>query len=405
MNYRPSKADPDVWLRPATKSNGFKYYEYALCYVDDVLVISHQASKTIDGIRAIFKLKGDKAEKPDMYLGAVMQEVESGNGTKCWTLSSEKYLEAAINNVEEKLGREGQKLPSKCDTPFTSCYHPAEDVSPELNAGDVQYYQESIGVLRWAVEIGRLDILLEVALLSSHLALPRDGHLQQVYHIFGYLKKSPRRRVFLDPDHPDISEERFHKFDWEDFYKDAAESIPHDLPEARGNYMSTHCFVDANHGADKVTRRSHTGILLFCNTAPVIWYSKRQNDVEIATFGSEFIALKTAIELVKALRYKLRMFGVPISGPTNVFCDNEAVFKNASTPESTLNKKQHSIAYHYCREAVAAGICRLAKEDSKTNLSDLFTKTLPATKRTELLDFYVLNVFRGCSCMKFTMRL
>ena len=237
-----------------------------------------------------------------MYSGAVLQEVESGNGTKCWTLSSEKYLEAAIKNVEGKLSKEGQKLPSKCDTPCISCYHPAEDVSPELNTTDLQYYQESIGVLRWAVEIGRLDILLEVALLSSHLDLPRDGHLQQVYHIFGYLKKSPRRRVFLDPDHPDISEDRFRKFECENFYNDAKEAIPLDLPEARGNFMSTHCFVDANHGADKVTRRSQTGILLFCNTAPVIWYSKRQNSVEVSTFGSEFMALKMCTELVKALR-------------------------------------------------------------------------------------------------------
>ena len=83
------------------------------------------------------------------------------------------------------------------------------------------------------------------------------------------------------------------------------------------------------------------------------------------------------------------MFGVPIAGPTNIFCDNEAVFKNASTPESTLNKKQHSIAYHYCREAVAAGVCRLAKEDTKTNLADLFTKTLPSTKRAELLNYFM----------------
>jgi hypothetical protein len=67
-------------------------------------------------------------------------------------------------------------------------YHPAEDTSAELDAEGLGYYQELIGVLRWAVEIGRLDILLEISLLSSHLALPREGHLEQVYHIFAYLK-------------------------------------------------------------------------------------------------------------------------------------------------------------------------------------------------------------------------
>jgi hypothetical protein len=79
-------------------------------------------------------------------------------------------------------------------------YHPSDDTSAELTAIGLHCYQELIGVLRWAVEIGRLDILLEVALLSTHLALPRQGHLEQVCHIFGYLKQSPRRRLYLDPD-------------------------------------------------------------------------------------------------------------------------------------------------------------------------------------------------------------
>ncbi|KAI2492052.1 Reverse transcriptase (RNA-dependent DNA polymerase) [Fragilaria crotonensis] len=117
-----------------------------------------------------------------------------------------------------------------------------------------------------------------------------------------------------------------------------------------------------------------------------MWHSKRQNTVEASTFGSEFQAMKNAVELVESLRYKLRMFGVPVEGPTNVFCDNEAVYKNTSLPESTLKKKHHSIAYHRCREAVAAQTVRVAKEGTKTNLSDLFTKVLPQARREELLD-------------------
>ena len=80
------------------------------------------------------------------------------------------------------------------------------------------------------------------------------------------------------------------------------------------------------------------------------------------------------------------MFGVPIEEATNVFCNNEAVYKNTSLPESTLKKKHHSIAYHRCREAVAAGTVRVAKEGTRTNLSDLFTKLLPQVQRDELLD-------------------
>ena len=244
-------------------------------------------------------------------------------------------------------------------------------------------------MLRWAVEIGRVDILLETSLLSAHLALPRIGHLEQVIHIFGYLKAHPQRKIAFDAIHPQISESRFPKHDWQDFYRDAKEAIPGDIPPPRGNYMSTHCFEDAGHANDETNRRSQTGILIFCNRAPIIWYSKRQNSVETSTFGSEFTAMKTAVELVEALRYKLRMFGVPLDGPTNMYCDNEAVFKNASNPTSMLRKKHHSISYHRCREAVAAGTVRVAKEGTKTNLADIFTKLMAATTRNALLDFFM----------------
>jgi hypothetical protein len=389
LNYRPSLADPDVWLKAAVKTNGFEYYEMVLCYVDDLMIISHVPEKTIEGIQKVFKLKGDKAEAPDMYLGVTLEKKMNSNGTKCWTMSPQKYVDAAVRNVEEKLAKDGLRLPSKCLTPLQSTYHPSEDVSAELNADGLRYYQELIGVLRWAIEIGRLDILLEVALLSSHLALPRKGHLEQVYHIFGYLKQSPRRRLYLDPDYPIISENRFAKYDWTDFYKYAEEPIPPNMPTPRGRLLSTHCFVDSDHAGDKVTRRSQTGILIFCNRAPVIAYSKRQNSVETSTYGSELVAMKQAVELIRSLRYKLRMFGIGIEGPTDVFCDNESVYKNVSIPESVLSKKQHSISYHSAREAVASGVVRIAKEGTATNLSDLFTKMMNRPKREELLGRFM----------------
>ena len=108
--------------------------------------------------------------------------------------------------------------------------------------------------------------------------------------------------------------------------------------------------------------------------------------METSTFGSEFQAMKNAVELTESLRYKLRMFGVPIDGPTDIFCDNEAAYKNTSLPESTLKKKHHSISYHRCGEAVAAGTVRVTKEGTRTNLSNLFTKILPQLRREELLD-------------------
>ena len=82
------------------------------------------------------------------------------------------------------------------------------------------------------------------------------------------------------------------------YYPDAEEAIPPNAPEPLGKEVQINCFVDADHAGNLVTRRSHTGILIFMNMAPVYWYSKRQNTVESSTFSSEFIALKIAVELI-----------------------------------------------------------------------------------------------------------
>jgi hypothetical protein len=83
------------------------------------------------------------------------------------------------------------------------------------------------------------------------------------------------------------------------------------------------------------------------------------------------------VEMLEALRYKLRMLGIPIVGPANVFCDNKSVVTNLTVPTSTLKKKHNSIAYHRVREAVAAGIAWIAKVHTSENLVDLLTKSLP----------------------------
>ena len=63
------------------------------------------------------------------------------------------------------------------------------------------------------------------------------------------------------------------------------------MPVLHGHLVTTHCFVDADQAGDKVTQRSQMGILIFSNQAPIMWYSKRPNTVEMSTFGSEFIVI------------------------------------------------------------------------------------------------------------------
>ena len=122
------------------------------------------------------------------------------------------------------------------------------------------------------------------------------------------------------------------------------------------------------------------------NRSPILWFSKRQSAVESSLFGSEFVAMKIAIEMVEGLRRKLRMMGIPIEGPTDAFCDNESVVKNSSRPESVLKKKHNAIACHRCREAQAAGITRVAWENGECNLADSFAKPLSGPRMKQLVS-------------------
>ena len=90
--------------------------------------------------------------------------------------------------------------------------------------------------------------------------------------------------------------------------------------------------------------------------------------------------------MIEAVRYKLRMFGIPIDGPASVFCDNKSVVTNSTIPTSMLSKKYNSIAYHRVRESVAAGINRIGKVHTKENLADLLTKPLPAVDLKYLIQ-------------------
>jgi hypothetical protein len=104
--------------------------------------------------------------------------------------------------------------------------------------------------------------------------------------------------------------------------------------------------------------------------------------VEAATFGSEMVALQICKELLVAIHNKLRMFGIENYYAANVFCDNHSVIKNMIMPESTLMKKHNAINYHVVREAVAASILRVGKEDGETNLmADLLAKVMTDQKR------------------------
>jgi len=104
-------------------------------------------------------------------------------------------------------------MPTKAKNLFSSIYHPELDDSPELDNDDTRFCQEIVGMLRLAVELGRIDINLEVSLMSSYTTNPRIGYMNALIHIFAYTKQKPKLIIAFDPRHPYINEARFIKCD------------------------------------------------------------------------------------------------------------------------------------------------------------------------------------------------
>ena len=233
-------------------------------------------------------------------------------------------------------------------------------------------------------------------MMSSHLAMPRKGHLD-LLHIFTYIHKYHNTKLVYDPSDPVVEHDVFEQRDWassELGTVQGKEEIPPNMPEPRGQGFTMHVKVNADHALDTITRRSRMGFLVYLNCAPIYWRSKKQNYVESSSFGSEFIALKQCCEYVRGLRYKLRMMGISCDDPIFIYGDNQSVLANTTVPDSTLKKKSQSIAYHFVREGAAWDKWRTTYINTHMDEADLLTKQLPlGEKRKSFIRKLLFHIF------------
>jgi hypothetical protein len=150
-------------------------------------------------------------------------------------------------------------------------------------------------------------------------------------------------RVVFDPTYPSVDMGTFIKTDWKSMYGDVKEMVPYDAPVSRGKEVDLRLFVDYYHAGEQFKRRSRTEFVIYLNMAPIVWFSKHHPTVESSVFGAEFVSMKNGIETCRGLRYKLRMMGMVLIGPTYVYGDNMYVVHNTQRPNSVLKKKSNSI--------------------------------------------------------------
>ena len=364
-------------------------------YVDDCLCISHSAKDIVEmEIGRYFCLKEESIGKPDIYLGNKITQVTLENGMTAFSLSSARYVKNAVQNVAEYLKKTNMKIPKRSTSPLPAGYRPEMDISPELPDDEVNNYQSLIGILRWIVELGRVDITCEVSVMASFMAMPRQGHLEALYHMFGYLKGRCNAELVLDPSEVEFDSELFEKEDWTNSpYGTVPVELPSDSPKLYGKSVKLIAFCDADHAGDMVTRRSRSGFLVFINNALIHWMSKKQMSIETSSYGSEFTSMKQCCEYIRGLKYKLTMMGIPTELPAYIFGDNKSVLINSSIPHSTLKKKSCAVSYHFVREGIAKDEWRVEYVATDDNPSDLLSKPLSGgMKRNKFVTMLLHHV-------------
>lgn len=191
MGFNSCLGDPDVWYRAAEKEDKSEYYEYILVYVDDLLNVSYCLDSILDILENHFKYRLKDVGAPKRYLGATIERVDVA-GSNSWSMSAKEYLEKALPVIEERFGPLKQN--NKVTTPLPKEYHPELDNSEFLNDEHIEIYQSYMGILRWAVELGRIDLCHAASLMARFYTAPRTDHLTKVLGIFAYIKKHLQSR-------------------------------------------------------------------------------------------------------------------------------------------------------------------------------------------------------------------
>ncbi len=382
LGFFRSKADSDIWMKDCGT-----HYEYVATWVDDLLYAGKEPAKFYKGLDDMgFTLKG--VGPPVYHLGGDFKRVERANGEKpVLTWGSHTYVQRMLDSYKQIFGEAPSKNVRAALDPKD---HPELDTSELLDESEMRIYWQLIGELQWLVSLGRFDIMVQVVTMSRFRPAPRKGHLERLKRIYAYLKQYKKTSIKFNVEEPDYSPYEEIPCDWGSIYSPVTEDLPSNAPPPKGKEPILTSFCDANLLHDFLTGRSQTGILHMLNKTPMEWFSKSQERVETATYGSEFVAARIAVDQIIEIRCALRYLGVPVTKPSYLFGDNLSVVNSATLPSGKLNKRHNILNYHRVREAHASGIVKMIHIKGTENPADILTKFRSTTHWFPLVKPYLL---------------
>ena len=178
LGYTPCKADNDVWMKDCDT-----HYEYVCVYVDDIMHMSKNPQALFDALKDQYNYKLAGVGDPSYHLGGDIYR--DSDNTLAW--GAKGYIKKMLMAYEKLFNSQ----PKEYSHPMEEGDHPELDLTPLLNKDGIRMYQSIIGALQWAVTLGRFDIFIGVVTMSSFRISPREGHLERLKHIYGYLKRQP----------------------------------------------------------------------------------------------------------------------------------------------------------------------------------------------------------------------
>ena len=165
------------------------------------------------------------------------------------------------------------------------------------------------------------------------------------------------------------------KYDWEkSVYGQVHKILPNDAPTPFGSPFTLITYVDANLYHNMITGQSVTSILHLINQTPFDWYSKKQNTVKTARYGSKFTAARIAVDQIITDRTMLRYLFIPIKNNTYMFGDNWSVIDSSNLPHAKLHKRHNALLFHQVREAITAKIISFIYLPGTINPVDILSK-------------------------------
>ena len=334
VGFTPCPDDGGTWKHS-------KHGTLAVIWVDDILVAGADPRVTKAAKAALLGVfKGTDLGEATEYLSARIDRDRRAKTLRLW---QPRYIDEILSRYGmEEAAPKGTPLPTGCEL------HGAVEGEPMCD--DTHPYAGALGALLYLSVVSRPDLAYAVSVLGRFTSKPAVRHWNLLRHVFAYVKGTKDFGLVFG---------------------------------GEGGQLLGYC--DSDFASCKVTRRSRSGYMFLLHGAPILWQSKLQSVTALSTCEAEYVALSSACKEAAWLRRVAHFMEAHGQEPLTIHVDNTAAISVASTPMPTSRTKHIDLRMHHSKECLQRGIIALAHVDSKHNLADHLTKSLPRDQMMFLL--------------------